>query len=157
MDIWPDNWEEMQRARHEEERRTAERQRETIAQVLRARGHAKAALIVAISSYVRVETNNYDGGQYEAAFAVPAAQFDVVDDEMREALTAAARDVITERHFDGVTVGIKLADGEPGWAEELVRELRDLLRPQADDTAEPGVLRALPSAGGTRPDEAVSQ
>lgn len=99
------------------------RERRTMAELLLARGHQKAAAIVAMSDYRSDCIDNWDGGQYEVVLSVPAAQFDAVDEDSRAALEQAARDVTGDKHFAGLGLEVKLIDPRPGWERELFDRL----------------------------------
>lgn len=99
------------------------RERRTIAELLLARGHQKAAAIVAISGYRSDRVDNWDGGQYEVVLSLPAAQFDAVDEDSRAALEDAARVVTGEKHFAGLGLEVQLVEPRPGWERELFDRL----------------------------------
>ena len=106
----------------EEDLRLA-RERRTIAELLLARGHQKAAAIVAISGYRSDCVDNWNGGQHEVVLSIPAAQFDAVDADSRAALEDAARVVTGERHFAGLSLEVQLVDPRPGWERDLFDRL----------------------------------
>lgn len=125
------------------------REHRTMAELLLARGQEPAAALLAASTYTSCCVDNWGGGQYEVAIAVPAALFDRVDGETRAALEAAASDVVGGDHFRGLCVQVRLADPEPGW-ERAVLERVFGSSASSDDVAssDGGALRALPPGSG---------
>jgi hypothetical protein len=96
-----------------------------MAELLLARGHIKAAAVLAMSEYRADRVDNWDGGQFETVLSVPAALFDVVADDLREQMHDAARDVTGPTHFAGLVVEVRLADPAVGWDRDLLDSLRD--------------------------------
>lgn len=128
-----------------EELNHAEAEHHTLCQLLKSRGVPEATAIATVSGY---STERVDGGgagdtpQHEATLWVPAAQFDAVSDEIREALTAAVATVISPDRFAGLVVRVKVAAGADGWRDALLEELRDLLQQRQSPDAGAS-LRAL--------------
>ena len=119
------------------------REHRTIADLLLARGQEWAAAMLAASTYTSDCVDNWDGGQYEATIAVPAALFDRVDADTRTVLEAAARDIIGQDHFRGLSIQVRLVDPEPGWQRALLERVF-ASPPPPDATAQ----LALPPGGG---------
>ena len=134
-----DPWEQDARERALRQQAGDELDRRSIAELLEARGLGKAAVLVAASEYRSIEVSSWDGGQYQAMFAVPARVYDHVDGPTRAALEAAARAVIGEEQFDGISISVRRPASEPGWEEAMARRLFDQHAPSAD----PGALLAL--------------
>jgi hypothetical protein len=101
-----------------------ERQRRTLADLLRVRGHAQAAGIVAASIYGIDQIDNWNGGQLEVTLAVPVSVYDLVNTDMQETITEAARVIVGEAHFAGLAVTVRLSDFDDGWDLALLEALR---------------------------------
>src|SRR4051794_41127283 len=119
-------WDDLATATAEAEARReagTERERQAVAQLLVTRGRHLAAALVAVSGYRSDCVDNWDGGQYEVTLLVPAGQYDIVDDDVRTAITSAAAAVTGEGYFRGLTVAIRVPDHQPGWDEQLLRTI----------------------------------
>src|SRR5579884_3063044 len=108
-DLW-DTWDEKAAARAAADASRFDRERRTLAEILLARGHAKAAALVAISMYRCDRVDNWDGGQFETVLSVPATQFDLVTGDIREAIESAALAITGAGHFAGLSVEVKIAE-----------------------------------------------
>lgn len=116
-----------------------------MAELLLARGQERAAALLAASTYSSCCVDNWDGGQYEVAIAVPAALFDRIDSETRAVLEAAARDIVGGDHFRGLSVQVRLTDPEPGWERALLERVFGASANSADTArADASALRELP-------------
>jgi hypothetical protein len=133
-DDWASEAEARQRAENEREHRT-------MVELLLARGKNLSAALVTASTYTSDCVDNWDGGQYEVNLGVPPRLFDRIDNETLAVLEAAARDVIRDSHFHGLSIHVGRIEPEPGWQETI---LRQLFESSLDNS---GVLRALPVAG----------
>ncbi|WP_024794184.1 hypothetical protein [Tomitella biformata] len=100
-----------------------EQERKTLAELLLARGESIAAALVAVAEYRRNQVDNWDGGQYEVDLALPADMFDAAAD-VRGELAEAARAVIGEGHFQGLTISVRRSDLIPSWDKDLLDSLR---------------------------------
>lgn len=101
-----------------------EQERKTLAELLLARGNVCAAALVAVAEYRCDQVDNWDGGQYEVDLALPADVFDAADADIRADLADAARAVIGEGHFEGMTISVRRSALTPSWDKELLESLR---------------------------------
>lgn len=100
-----------------------EQERKTLAELLLARGKARAAALVALATYRCDQVDNWDGGQYEVDLALPADVFDKADADVRTELADAAQAVIGEGHFQGLTISVRRSALTPSWDKELLKSL----------------------------------
>lgn len=107
------------------EARLNEARRQAVAELLVSRGHDRAAALVAISGFERVEVDGWNGGQYEVYLSLPAAQFDLVTDEVKDVIDAAASAVVGASCYQGLNVHVRLTDAADGWDRALIERLRD--------------------------------
>lgn len=120
-----------------------ERERRTLVQLLDAAGQPELVLVVAGSEYRSDCVDNWDGGQYEITLGVPPEHIFKITDEHRAQLERCAQVIVGEKHYRGLTVGVRLAEHEPGWDVEFAQQL--WARLDAADVAAPVTPRpALP-------------
>lgn len=130
-----------------EELAHAEAEHHTLCQLLKSRDLPEATMIATISGYSTVRVDGGGAGdtpQHEVTLWVPAGQFDVVSDEIREALTAGVARVVGPDRFAGLVVRVQVTAGGDGWREALLEELLNLLQQRQSSTSESS-LRALTS------------
>lgn len=118
-----DEWEEAAAQQVENHREMEEQERYAIAQLLRARGQDGLAAVVAGSGYRSDHVDNYGGGQYESVFEVPHDCFDHVDEQAHAVLEAAARAVVGEGHFAGMSVAVRRTPAPAGWDQDMLRDI----------------------------------
>lgn len=127
-DIWTEtlnDWDRQAEGRAAEEAHKNEKERQGVAKLLAVRGKNAAAAIVAMSDWRTDDVgDNWRGEEYQAVLAVPPEGFDAVTPELRDAIAAAAGDVIGPE-FAELIVRVRLEEAEPGWDGRLVAQLRE--------------------------------
>lgn len=121
----PWGWNESEAKRRAEEAERGERERQTLARLLLARGHRRAAAIVAMATFRSLLVDGWDNGQYDGVLSVPAELYDRVDEQSRDVIAEAARAVIGPARFSELCVEIQLSELVSGWDVELLTRLRD--------------------------------
>lgn len=117
------DWSAQAAAEAAEAAKLDEQRRQAMAQLLVAREQDQAAGVVLIARFERVQVDNWDGGQFEAHLAVPAWRFDLVTDDVRQQIDAAAAAVIGPSCYQGLQVGVRLEEAVPEWDRELFERL----------------------------------
>jgi len=118
-----DEWEAMAQRQRELDAVQHERERRTLVQLLDAAGQPALALVVAGSEYRSDCVDNWDGGQYEVTLGVPPEHIFNITDEHRQHLDRCLQVIVGEKHYRGVTVGVRLAEHQPGWDTEFAQRL----------------------------------
>ena len=102
-----------------------EADRQALAQLLLARGHDRAAALVATATYTADQVDNWDGGQYEVTLAVPAGAYDAASTELHALLSSAAEAIVGAQHYRGLLVTVRRPGLAPGWEAGLLEVIAD--------------------------------
>ncbi len=116
-------WEAMTQRQRELDAIQQERERRTLVQLLDADGQPDLALVIAGSEYRSDCVDNWDGGQYEVTLGVPPEHIFNITAEHRENLERCLQVIVGEKHYQGLTVGVRLAEHQPGWDVEFAQQL----------------------------------
>jgi hypothetical protein len=102
--------------RESDAEREAERDREAMCALLRARGQDEAALIVAAARWSTDCVDNWNGGQYEAVLSVPPVLYDAAGKKpLIDHLGSAAEALIGTENFRGLRLALRRGDPTEGW------------------------------------------
>jgi hypothetical protein len=118
-----DEWEAMAQRQRELDAVQHERERRTLVQLLNASAQPELALVVTGSEYRSDCVDNWDGGQYEITLGVPPEHIFKITDGHREHLERCLRVIVGEKHYRGLTVGVRLAEHQPGWDIDFAKQL----------------------------------
>lgn len=102
-----------------------EADRQARAQLLLARGHDRAAAVVATATYTADQVDNWDGGQYEVTLGVPAGAYDAASTELHDVLSSAAEAIVGAMHYRGLLVTVRRPGLAPGWEAGLLEVIAD--------------------------------
>jgi hypothetical protein len=67
--------------------------------------------------------DNWDGGQYEAALAVPPELYDRARNECAEALNQACESLIGASRYRGLEITVQRSPVEPEWIAKIIEAL----------------------------------
>jgi hypothetical protein len=110
--------------RESEAARGAERDREAMCALLRARGHEEAALIVTASGWSVDCVDNWNGGQYEAVLSVPPVVYDAAGMEpVVDQLESAAEALIGAENFRGLRLSLRRGVPPEGWDWTVAQDI----------------------------------
>ncbi len=118
-----DEWEATAERQCAQDALQYERERHTLVQLLDAAGQPALALVIAGSEYRRDCVDNWDGGQYEVTLGVPAEHIFNISSEHREHLERCLKVIVGEKHYQSLTVRVRLAEHQPGWDTSLAERL----------------------------------
>lgn len=118
-----DEWEAAAQRQRELDAVQHERERRTLVQLLDAAGQPALALVIAAAEYRSDCVDNWDGGQYEITLGIPPEHIFNITDEHRQHLERCLTVIVGEKHYRGLTVGVRLVEHQPGWDVEFAHRL----------------------------------
>jgi hypothetical protein len=130
-----EEWEAMAERQRAQDAVQYERERHTLVQLLEAAGQPALALVIAGSEYRRDCVDNWNGGQYEVTLGIPPEHLFNITDEHRGHLERCAQVIVGERQYQSLTIGVRLAEHQPGWDAEFAQRLWARLNAHTDAQA----------------------
>ncbi|WP_166904760.1 hypothetical protein [Mycobacterium sp. DL440] len=102
--------------------REYDQDRQALADLLVARGHGEAAVVVAASEF-STEWSHYDSEGLCVRLAVPAALYDQARTEFQDDIDQSCLDIIGEDRYSGLRITVRRSPLRPGLVEDILAAL----------------------------------